>query len=153
MSTEALSDEELQMWANSLPHTGPYSVPKESLDRISIGVARKIAWKEHRRESWFKLWQPAIATSLTLALAGWLIFFHANTELTPKSAVRSDLISALAPTLPDSSLGKITADDIESLFSDETSKLTIHPALSAAGTDYDFDSESAAAALSPRPAM
>ncbi|MDK9701099.1 MAG: hypothetical protein OEM52_13235 [bacterium] len=121
MTKKTWSEEELEVWAAKLPHTGPRTVSRIALDRISTGVVARLERKRTRRRILSFLWQPAGVAAVTIAFVA--LFLLAIPEQTPQNEQRApgSLLSSFAPEMSDSEINTITDDDLAGIVSEVTS--------------------------------
>ncbi len=152
MNTNRYNDDELERWAEQLPRLGPDHVSHNALNRVSIGVAARIAKRGFRLERWFSFGQPVLTAGITVVLAGWLLLYHPTniTQTLKTETAGSDLIASLAPLVNSTSLNQITADDIDSLMLEVAPELNTNQTdLASAVVAIEFDEDDAIDTMTP----
>ncbi len=148
--SKKFNDSELESWAGKLPRKGTPEIPRASLERISFNVATGIARDGNGRLHWQKVWQPVFATSLTMAIAAWLIVGipnHAQIPVTNSGG--SGLLAAFAPMTTDDDLSMLSVSDIDTLLSGITATTSTPSNLVKDISAIEFDSDAAVSNMTP----
>ena len=110
--------EELERWYMELPRCAFTCVPQDVLDRVSAGVVARIESRRSRNRRWHNVAQPAVAGLVTFGLIALLVFIapYQMRQTSPIQSVGSSLVASLAPDLTDSTLHRLTLDDVNGIF-------------------------------------
>ena len=115
MKRNQWSEEELEQWAAKLPTTGPRTVSRPALDRISSGVVARLERKQSRRRLINWIWQPVGVAAITAAVVAFFLVSIPTQNPNRTGSAPDNLLSTFAPEIADSLVDSITEADISEI--------------------------------------